>query len=73
VLKHDKNKNIGQVVSRGGIANISNVPEEVLQTVFHSGWPINGKSILKACPECSWDMLKNFFMVLLDHGVITME
>jgi ribosomal protein L16 Arg81 hydroxylase len=70
ILNYDSENLRGKVIARGETVTLENISERLLIPIFHSDWPISGNSVLQACPEITWDELKNIFLQLLDSGVV---
>lgn len=74
ILKHDKDKNIGIIYSRGVKVRLEGISQKALSTVFHlDPDSIRGTAIKAECPEMKDESIKLMLLNLVDEGVIQLK
>jgi len=74
ILKHDKEKNIGIIYSRGVTVRLEGLTQETLSAVFHQDPDnISGISVKNKCPELKDESITGMLLNLLDEGVIQLK
>lgn len=74
ILKHDNDKNIGIIYSRGVTVRLEGVSNQALSAVFHiDPNNINGRSIQDKCPDMKDESIKVLLLNLVEEGVIQLK
>lgn len=74
VVRYDVDTGSAAIHVRGQLLQLAGMPEALMDPLFgRTGVPFTGRTLLEACPDFSWEQLRELLLQLYANGIIELS